>query len=471
MNSIVERRMHGQVDLAQIKAELGTEFGNAYETERRGSTAVIPITGTISRRMNLFSEISGGTSIDLLQRDISAALKDDSVEAIHLMIDSPGGVVNGTKELADLIYANRGVKPIKAFVDGDAFSAAYWLSAAADEVIAFDTSMVGSIGVIMQHIDVSKQNEQQGIKKTTIFAGKYKNVGNGDEPLSKDDEKYIQALVDKTYAVFVEDVAKFRGVEVSDVLENMAEGKVFTAKDALDAGLIDRIGTWEEFFNEPKENAASTGASAKAPASSDSNKQPSFSTKNKQIKEECNMDIIKLKAEHPELFKEVCAAAKEGYVSVEASQALHSDLVLQAAKDKETIEGLMSQIANKDKIILTGEVAKHGAVAEGIKSTILAESVVPEKLHAKVAASVDFQSFVKDGDPFTAESTSGKAFATAFTTEVGSWEADMGLEASGPKGVIDSKKNGSGTDDLEADLELGRSLARGATGKIRSDAA
>ena len=195
----------------------------------------------------------------------------------------------------------------------------------------------------------------------------------------------------------------------------------------------------------------------------------SFLTENKIIKEECNMDIIKLKAEHPELFKEVCVAAREGYITVEASTALHSDLAVQAASDKETIADLTSQIADKDKVILTGEVAKNGAVAEGIKSTILAESVVPEKLHGKVAASVDFQKFVKDGEPFTADSTSGKAFAAAFTAEVGSWETDMGLEASGAKGAGDSKEFKAGQGNEDADADYARGLARKAGGTIRSD--
>ena len=192
----------------------------------------------------------------------------------------------------------------------------------------------------------------------------------------------------------------------------------------------------------------------------------SFLTKDETNKEECNMDINELKTKHNDLFKDVCAVAREGYITVDASTALHSDLTAQAGKDKETIEGLQKDLAAKDKVILTGEVAKHKAVADGIMSTILAESVVPEKLHERV--SLDFQGFVKDGEPFTAESDSGKKFAAAFTAEVGSWETDMGLEASGSKGAGDSKAFKAGDVDDAADIEYAKDLAR-KTGAIRSD--
>ena len=75
MHDILDRRMSGDFDLAKIKADLGMDFGNSYEVKKRGAVALIPITGTISRKMNMFTEISGGTSIDMLQKDISAALK------------------------------------------------------------------------------------------------------------------------------------------------------------------------------------------------------------------------------------------------------------------------------------------------------------------------------------------------------------------------------------------------------------
>ncbi len=195
----------------------------------------------------------------------------------------------------------------------------------------------------------------------------------------------------------------------------------------------------------------------------------SFLTRKQNDKEEVNMDLNKLRTEHNDLFKEVCAVAREGYITVDASTALHSDLTAQAGKDQETIKGLKSDLAAKDKVILTGEVAKNGAVAAGIMSTVLAESAVPAKLHERVT--LDFQGFVKDGEPFTADSDTGKAFATAFTAEVGSWETDMGVEGSGPKGAADAKVNGKGAVDTDADAEYGKTLARTAGGKIRSDAA
>jgi len=233
------------VSLASVKAALPADIAEGsskrpYRVE--DGKAIVQIVGPLEKRMSFMQWLYGGESTENIIGNIEAALADKSVDSIVLNIDSPGGSVDGTKELADYIYEARGKKHITAYVDGNALSAAYWIASAADRIIAPDTARVGSIGVYMAHMDASKFYEAYGVKKTYIYAGKYKVVGNEAGPLSESDKEYLQASVDKFYSLFVGDVARNRGVSTKKVISDMAEGRIFIGKDALEAGLIDKIG-------------------------------------------------------------------------------------------------------------------------------------------------------------------------------------------------------------------------------------
>jgi len=210
-----------------------------YEVNTQG-VAVINAIGVIGKRMNLMTRISGGVSTEMLGKDILQALDDPNVKSIILNVDSPGGTVDGTQELANMIYDNRDRKPIVTFSDGMIASAAYWIASATDKVfISGDTNFIGSIGVVARHVDVSKLEEKAGIKTTEITAGKYKRISSEYEPLSKDGQADIQSKVDYIYSVMVTDIAKFRGVPVETVLKDMADGKIFIGNQAIDADLVD----------------------------------------------------------------------------------------------------------------------------------------------------------------------------------------------------------------------------------------
>lgn len=202
--------------------------------------AVISIDGVMAKKMNLFHRISGGTSTELIARDFKDALADPGVDSILLRIDSPGGSVDGTAELAALIYQSRGQKPIVAHTDGMMCSAAYWVGSAADKLfISSETTEVGSIGVVATHVDVSRAEEMDGVKTTEVTAGKYKRVASSYAPLSDIGRATIQDHVDHVYTAFVSDVAKHRGVSAEEALERMADGRIFVGRQALRAGLVD----------------------------------------------------------------------------------------------------------------------------------------------------------------------------------------------------------------------------------------
>lgn len=219
-------------------------------TPTSGAVAVIPIYGTISQRMDMMSEMSGGTSTQHVGAQFDAALANASVSSIVLDIDSPGGSVSGVPELAAKIKAARGQKPVIAVANSLMASAAYWIASAADEIVASPSADVGSIGVYQAHLDASAHLEAEGLKYTLISAGKFKVEGNPYEALSDEARASMQASVDEFYATFTGDVASNRGVSVKDVRGGYGEGRVLTAKSALAAGMIDRVATLDDVLAE-----------------------------------------------------------------------------------------------------------------------------------------------------------------------------------------------------------------------------
>ena len=212
-----------------------------------GNIAVIPVRGVISNRMSLMSDLSQlGASAEQIEQKILAAYNDDTVKAIVLDVDSPGGAAAGTPELANTIRSLRGDKPIIAQVNALSASAAYWIASAADEIVSVPSGQIGSIGVITIHEDISAMLENEGVKETVITSSKYKGEGNPYEPLSDEAREYTQSIVDEYDSMFVKAVAEGRGVKAADVKANYGQGRLLTAQNALSIGMIDRIGTMRE---------------------------------------------------------------------------------------------------------------------------------------------------------------------------------------------------------------------------------
>jgi signal peptide peptidase SppA len=236
-----------KIDIKGVEARMGKPLNNEHrEYDVRDGVAVIQTHGVIAKRMNLFTQISGGVSTEHVARDFKAAIEDPEVRAIIMDIDSPGGTVDGTQELAEVVYNARGKKPVVAFTDGVMTSGAYYIGSAADSVyISGDLVSVGSIGVITRHVDVSRAEEKMGIKTTDIFAGKYKSIASQHKPLSDEGRESIQDRIDYMYSIFVADVARYRGVSVDTVLEDMADGRIFIGRQAIEAGLVDGVSTFD----------------------------------------------------------------------------------------------------------------------------------------------------------------------------------------------------------------------------------
>jgi signal peptide peptidase SppA len=228
--------------------ELHARIGDPSDpvATNRGAIAVLPLRGVIAHRMNAMDEMSGGMSTEQFAKMFRAALANEQVGTIVIDVDSPGGTVQGVPELAAELLAARGQKKIVAVANAMMASAAYWIAAAADEIVVTPSGLVGSIGVYTAHEDLSAALEKEGVKVTLISAGKYKVEGNPFEPISDEYKGVVQARVDDFYNQFVKAVAAGRGVTPAAVKSGYGEGRVLNAKDAKAAGLVDRIATMDE---------------------------------------------------------------------------------------------------------------------------------------------------------------------------------------------------------------------------------
>lgn len=234
----------GKLSPEEIQARIGAvqqpQGGNG------SAIALLPLYGVISQRVDMMSEMSGGTSTEGFGRAFQQALADPSVSSIILNIDSPGGSVYGVQELTDTIYAARGQKPIVAQANSLAASAAYWIASAADEIVVTPSGEVGSIGVIAVHEETSALDEKIGLKVTVMTAGEFKGEGNPYEPLSDDAKAAIEGRLQDYYGAFTSAVARGRGVSAADVRGGFGRGRVIGAQQAVKLGMADRVATLDE---------------------------------------------------------------------------------------------------------------------------------------------------------------------------------------------------------------------------------
>jgi signal peptide peptidase SppA len=236
-----------RVGLADLAAAPGYTPPQRDSSATSGSppgVAVIPIHGTLVRRTVGLEAESGLTSYTGLAAQLDAAIGNPAVSAILLDIDSPGGESGGVFDLADRIRAACQIKPVWAVANDMAFSAAYALASAASRVFVSRTGGIGSIGVIAMHVDQSEKDAQDGVHYTAVFAGDRKNDLNPHEPISSEAHAFLKAEVNRIYGLFVETVARHRGIEASAVRDT--EAGLFFGQAAVAMGLADAIGTFDE---------------------------------------------------------------------------------------------------------------------------------------------------------------------------------------------------------------------------------
>lgn len=225
-----------------------------------GTVAVLPVYGVIKQRSGgLLEQFFGGTSTQSLAYQFRRLMADDSVKAIILDVDSPGGTAAGVPELADEIFAARGRKKTIAVANSLNASAAYWISSQTDQVVVTPSAIVGSIGVIAMHEDVSGMADKLGVKVTLITAGKYKGEASPFAPLTDAARAAEQRNVDEIYGLFVNAVARGRKTTAAAVRAGYGEGRAVSAKQAIASGLADRIATLDQVLRGLTGGAISSG--------------------------------------------------------------------------------------------------------------------------------------------------------------------------------------------------------------------
>ena len=205
-----------------------------------GDVAVLNVKGVITREADLFMQLFGGgcANAEQLQAGLQQALEDRAVKSLVLKVDSPGGEIGATVDLANAVYAARGRKPITSFIDGTGCSAAYWIASGADRIVlANATTMTGSIGVTMVHSEISKAAEKEGVTNTILSSGDFKAAGNRYEALSDADREYLQGMVSYNRNLFLQDLLRNRPGKIKPDID----ARLYIGQQALDAGLADSM--------------------------------------------------------------------------------------------------------------------------------------------------------------------------------------------------------------------------------------
>jgi signal peptide peptidase SppA len=372
LNNILTIASRQNESIEVVSAKLGRELDNSYVTEIREGAAVIPVVGPLFRYANIFTAISGASSYEILAKDFTSALENPDVHSIILDIDSPGGEVNGCAEFASMIFEARGKKPIIAYASGDAASGAYWIASACDQIIASETSMLGSIGVVA----VYRGSKDEGVLEIVSSQSPYKRL----DPSSKDGKSRLQSRIDDLATVFIESIAKHRGVDPPTVIKDFGGGDVFIGKSAINSGLADDIGSLEQIINEHSNNQNP----AKLRGSSFLALEDSTMT-DKNHKTEASegqvLSLESLKADYPQLVE---AIQTETIASTNDEASEQS-----VKKERERIGSIISSDAAKGR----EQLAQHLAFSTDMSADMALATLDASPVKAEASAPVSNTGF------------------------------------------------------------------------------
>ncbi len=199
---------------------------------RVGSIARVPLSGIIGKHLSTLETMCGGCDLAFFQNGLEKAMADPDIKHIVLDINSPGGTVTGVPEFAAMVRRAREVKPVVTYTETLMCSAAMWIGAQAEMVVATPSARVGSIGVYRTWLDDSVANEMDGLRRELFEAGKHKAAGL--RPLTEEERVLFQAEVDKIHEEFKTEVRNFRAVP-----DEACEGLVYSGEEAQRMGLVD----------------------------------------------------------------------------------------------------------------------------------------------------------------------------------------------------------------------------------------
>ena len=169
---------------------------------------------------------------------------NDSIKALVIRIDSPGGGVGASQEVHDEVKAVNAVKPVVASMGSVAASGGYYIAAAAREIVANPGTITGSIGVIMEFANFQELLEKIGLSSVVVKSGEYKDIGSPTREMTATEREILQNLIDDVHSQFVASVAEGRHMDEASV-SSIADGRIFSGRRAMDMGLVDKMGNLE----------------------------------------------------------------------------------------------------------------------------------------------------------------------------------------------------------------------------------
>jgi protease IV len=251
----------GRVSTGFVREEAPPRFREYVEQGgahgRSDRIALILLRGLIS------TSVPGNASdnmVDDLRLALQQAREDDRVKAVVLEIDSPGGEVTAADIIYNAVAKTRAKKPVVIYMDSLAASGGYYVSCGGKYLMANDTTITGSIGVIIQTLNYEQLFNKVGLASVVFKSGKFKDLLNGARPMTQEERDFVQAFVMKTYDKFLGIVARERNLPAEGLRNSIADGRILSGKEALEDKLIDGVGQIEDAYAKAKQLAGAPDA-------------------------------------------------------------------------------------------------------------------------------------------------------------------------------------------------------------------
>ncbi len=209
--------------------------------------AVIPVQGAIASADSSLGGIQPTVTPEGLADALGQAADDTSVRAVVLEVNSPGGGVTASDEMHQSIvdFKQNTGKPVVVSMGDTAASGGYYISAPADRIVANETTLTGSLGVIFQLNNFEELADKYGYKQVVIKSGEFKDIGNAFRQITPEEREIFQSLVDESYSEFVDVISSGRGIP-EDRVREIADGRIYSGQEARDLGLVDSFGGLDE---------------------------------------------------------------------------------------------------------------------------------------------------------------------------------------------------------------------------------
>jgi protease-4 len=239
-------------------------FEEEYVTgEGSDKVAVVPVVGTIGDAAS--GGALGGSTADpqTLRDQLRQAAEDESVRAVVLEVNSPGGGVTASDEMRDAVvdFKREARKPVVVHMGSTAASGGYYVSAPADVIVANETTLTGSLGAVLPLTNFSEAAEKYGVRQEYIKSGEFKDIGSSWNEITPEEREILQSYVDDGFDRFVEVIVEGRGLSEERVRE-IADGRIYSGPQALELDLVDELGDFDRAVEVAREKAGVEEATA-----------------------------------------------------------------------------------------------------------------------------------------------------------------------------------------------------------------